>query len=188
MDYWLKFYKTLGTQLQTPSRFCAWVSDYFKDDAHTMTVLDAGCGNGRDAYGLAQHFKSVHGVDSCGYVPENAGTVCTFEKGDFCTHPKDGVDLVYSRFTFHSITNAQHEEFLSSVPKWLCIETRSDKDTRPHVHGEDHYRNPTNAEYLKKLLEKHDFEVKFFVECDDFAPYKDENPVCIRVVALKKCQ
>lgn len=183
-EYWSKFYKT--DVIKTPSSFCKYVIDLFANKE--KCVLDAGFGNGRDSYELSKHFK-VTGVDMSGYIPPNTDT-CTFKFGNFCTIPKDAFDIIYSRFTFHSIPNEDQETFVKSITKpltTLCIETRSDKGIQSHRHhGNDHYRNFTNVDYLKKLLSDNNFEITYIEENHGFAPYKDEDPICIRTVAIKR--
>lgn len=183
-NYWGEFYKTFST-LECSS-FCNYVIDYVSN-TNIKNVLDAGCGNGRDAYRLGK-FYDVTGIDISSYIPES-NEKCSFIEGDFCTHDKDNYQLIYSRFTFHSITNEQHKIFLSSIKKTgtiLCIECRSDKDKDEFkVHGVDHYRNFINSKYLIDLIKKYDFDIEYIEEGRGFAPYKNEDPVCIRIIARK---
>ena len=156
-----------------------------------LHILDAGCGNGRDSYAFAKHGHRVIGIDSCGHLPPDAQHV-HFATDDFTVHMKQEYHLIYSRFTFHSINNEQQESFLASIQKpqtLLCIETRSDKGIdAKRVHGDSHYRNFTNIDTLKVQLNKHQFDILFLYEGQDVAIYKDENPVCIRVIAQKRIQ
>lgn len=97
-------------------------------------------------------------------------------------------DLIYSRFTFHSITNEQHEIFLDSVCSntYLAIETRSKTGENDHVtHGKTQYRNYTDISYLKKLLFSKKFEILFIKEGRNCAKYNEEDPVCIRVICKR---
>ena len=102
---------------------------------------------------------------------------------------KDEFNLIYSRFTFHSITDEQQVEFLSSITRkgtFICIECRSDKDVDTvREHGDDHFRNFVNFERLHDLLESMNFTVLDSAEGTGFAPYKSEDPVCVRFIAEK---
>lgn len=184
-QYWDNFYKNNINFVSKSSAFCIFITDYFKN--HNLNILDAGCGNGRDTYYLSNKFNVI-GIDiSLGDLkPKNN---CKFIKDNFCTYNKDAFDLVYSRFTFHSISNIDHEIFLKSITKsgtFLCIETRSDKGINSdRVFGDNHYRNFTNLEYLKDILIKNNFEILYIEEGNGFAIYKDENPICIRVICKK---
>ena len=184
-NYWESFYKNFD-QL-TPSDFCKFVLDRFENESITK-VLDAGCGNGRDTYALGSKYNAV-GVDTSSYLPLENGR-CTFFTSDFCTYDKDDFDMIYSRFTFHSITNNQHSTFLESIEKpgtYLCIECRSSKDEHTEkVHGSDHYRNFINKNYLETLLKSKGFVINYIEEDTGFSPYKGEDPVCIRVICIKE--
>ena len=48
-----------------------------------------------------------------------------------------------------------------------------------------HKLNFTNIDYLKKLLKENNFEILFIEENKNFAIYKNENPICIRVICKK---
>jgi tellurite methyltransferase len=97
---------------------------------------------------------------------------------------------VYSRFTFHSINDAQQEAFLSSIRKsgtYLCIESRSDKGLEEQrIHGDGHFRNFTSLIKLRRQLLAHAFDIVYQYEGRDAAIYKEENPMCVRVLAKKK--
>ena len=182
-EYWTDFYNNYSN-LQC-SDFCKFVLDFFKERLIT-NVLDAGCGTGRDSYKLSERY-TVTGVDSSGYKPVWQPQ-CQFYTDDFCTHDKKKYDLIYSRFTFHSITNEQHATFLKSMKpnQWLAIECRSDWDKdEEKVHGEGHYRNYVNLVYLLDLIREHGFTLKYCRHAKGLAPYKTEDPMCIRLVAIK---
>lgn len=183
-EYWAKYYNS-NPKNENPSQFCTFVKDYFKS-TDVLRVLDSGCGNGRDTYSLAERYV-VDGVDNCGNVPKNAQNANFFE-GDFVELAKDKYDLVYSRFSFHSITNAQQEVFLDSIMPntYVALETRSLKGIDDDLHhGKTHFRNWTDLDYLKGLLTQKAFNILFIKEGIDMAIYKDENPICIRVIAQK---
>jgi len=184
VEYWTSFYnkKQLTTE---PSLFCKFVMDYFKD-LNDIKILDAGCGSGRDSYYLSKKYK-VMGVDTS-FLPENREN-CEFNLSNFIYYAKGGFDVIYSRFTFHSITDDQQEEFIKSIEEkgvYLCIETRSKLDEElKKVHGKGHYRNYKDEEYIRNLLSVNDFKILYLEESDSFSPYKDEKPFCIRVIAVK---
>jgi hypothetical protein len=187
MNYWNNFYGNLHNgELSDPSDFCIFVMNYFENDQNIINVMDAGCGNGRDSYTLAKRY-TVTGIDNSGYTPIDVKN-CIFKHGDFIEYDKTEFDLIYSRFTFHSITNSQHEVFLKSIKKntYLCIETRSDKSSNKDTYyGDSHYRNNTNLKYLENLLKNCDFEIMFIEEGLNMAIYKNENPYCIRSISKK---
>ena len=184
-NYWENFYKT-NSVVSKPSDYGIFISEYFKNYVG-LKILDAGCGNGRDSYFLSE-YHNVTGVD-ISVNPEDSKNV-NFIIDDFCDHDKEPYDVVYSRFTFHSIDNSQQNKFLESIRKkgtYLCIECRSDKSVdEVRHHGDDHYRNFVNSDHLKSMLNTCEFDILYFEEQKDFAKYKDENPICIRTICIKR--
>jgi ubiquinone/menaquinone biosynthesis C-methylase UbiE len=184
VEYWKEFYSK-NKLLCDPSNFCLFLIDFIKDK-EINTVMDAGCGNGRDSYKLAEKYN-VLGIDSSEFIVKSTNNF-KFLCGDFVAYDKTNFDMIYSRFTFHSLTNEQQDEFIKSVKEgtYLCIETRSDKSQNETRHyGDSHFRNLTNVEYLKKLVTKNNFEILYLEEDRGFAKYKKEDPYCIRMVCKK---
>ena len=103
--------------------------DYFKD----KNILDCGCGNGRDSIALS----NIDAVDNCCFLQTDINNV-KFYIDDFVTINKSKCDLIYSRFTFHSITNEHHNSFLDTinVNSYLAIESRSKKSENDNVFHE----------------------------------------------------
>lgn len=183
--YWMNFYSLNNDINLECSNFCNFVIDYFKN-VNISDVLDCGCGNGRDSYALSNIYN-VDGIDNCGVLPINKNNV-KFYSDDLATFNKDKYDLIYSRFSFHSMTNEQHIAFLDSIKtnSYLVIETRSQKSENDEVvHGRTHYRNYTDFNYLKNLLTVKNFDIIYINEDINFAKYKNENPYCIRVICKK---
>jgi len=183
--YWNKFYNN-STKLVNCSDFCVFVMKFFENNTEIEYVLDSGCGNGRDCYSLVDKYK-VDGIDNSGFIPENKENL-TFICGDFIKTDKSKYNLIYSRFTLHSITNEQHQTFLETinVNTYLAIEVRSIKGIDDNVYyGKTHYRNYIDLQYLKTILLENNFEILFIEEGIDMAKYKTENPICIRVICRK---
>lgn len=178
--YWNDFYKIYNNL--EPSMFCKYIYKYLEKYNKEFNILDIGCGNGRDSYYLSKNHK-VTGIDISN-IPKNRIN-CEFYLENMVTCDKSQFDVLYSRFTFHSITDIQQEDLIKSIKKdtILCIETRSDKETNLNrIHGNTHYRNLTNIDKLKELLIKYNFEIIEIVESNNLAVYKTENPICIRVI------
>ncbi len=184
--YWEKFYQG-KPELNNCSDFCKFILDYFKDNYDINTILDAGCGNGRDSQALCKKYK-VTGVDNCGFKLENSDKF-TFQSENFISMDKSGFDLIYSRFTLHSITNNDHQKFLKSIKPntYLVIEARSSKDMdKDEYYGKTHYRNYIELSYLENILRENNFKIYFIKEDINFAKYKSENPSCIRVICKRQ--
>ena len=184
INYWQKFYESHKNL--SPSNFC---ESTVRDLKETQTILDCGCGSGRDTYHLASKGHMVTGIDSSTFIPKDSLN-CTFIQGDFCGCDKDKYDVIYSRFSFHSIDHNNQRRFIESISKpgtVLYMEFRSDKDEfENHIHGDDHYRNYVSAEYVKDLINECGYDIITLVEDKGFAKYKTEDPYCIRLHAIKK--
>ena len=184
-EYWKKFYEK-KPELQNCSDFCTFVINYFKYNKNINSVLDAGCGNGRDSFVLSKNYK-VTGADNCGYILNNEDNF-NFIKEDFVNMNKNNYDLIYSRFTFHSINNEDQEKFLKTINSntYLAIEARSNKGMEEDVYfGKSHYRNYIDLNYFENLLKQNNFEIMYIKEGIDMAKYKNENCVCIRTICKK---
>lgn len=88
--------------MKSSSDFCNFVIDYFKNDLHAVTtILDCGCGNGRDSFKLSEKFV-VTGIDNSGYILNDCHNF-TFLNENFVYFNKCLYNLIYARFSFHSI-------------------------------------------------------------------------------------
>lgn len=183
--YWKNFYEK-KPNIEKPSDFCTFIIDYFKNNKEINNVMDAGCGNGRDSYELSKIYK-VTGVDNCGFeLEENINF--NYKNESFINNNKKDFDLIYSRFTFHSITSEEQNIFLKTIEKntYLAIEARSIKDIDNNVYfGKSHYRNYIDINNLNDILNKNNFEILYIKEEKDMAKYKNENNICIRVICKK---
>jgi len=184
IDYWSNFYKNFSNM--KPSSFAIFVLDYFKNYTTIHNVIDLGCGNGRDSYLLSTAYKTT-GIDTSNKPIERFNT--SFILGDMIHHDKSNYDLLYSRFTFHSLTDNQQEELIKSIcgNSYLCIETRSSKGIESfRLFGDEHYRNFTSLDTLLILLNKYNFEILYQIESNGLAIYQNEDPICIRVICKKR--
>ena len=181
--YWNQFYeKKKG--ITESSDFAKFIMEYFQEKK--FFILDVGCGNGRDSYYLARR----HNVVGCDLSskPENKRH-CLFVEDDMVKIDKKPYDLIYSRFSLHSITDDNQREFLESISKGtiLCIETRSKLGENSYrVFGDTHYRNLTDIVFLRSILRENKFTILYEYEGFDVAKYKDENPICIRMICKKE--
>ena len=186
VQYWQSFYNDYNNL--SPSPFAVFILEYFQNDDRKFNVLELGCGNGRDSYYLSLKYTTT-GIDISN-LPKKTEN-CNFEIGDMVTFDKTGFDLIYMRFSFHSINDIQQENLISSIQPntFLCIETRSIKGLHTfRLHGDSHYRNLTCLDTLLTLLNRYNFEIVYSLESDGIAIYKDENPICIRIICKKLCK
>ena len=186
-EYWQKIYND-NKIINDCSNFCLFIIKYFNENnINIKNVLDCGCGNGRDTYVLSKYYN-VDGIDNNGYIPKKKEN-CNFYNENFITYNKNKYDLIYSRFTLHSINDEEVLNFLKSIKSntHLVIETRSDKGSLNNLHhGNSHYRNLTNLNNLIIKLINLKFKIIYLEENENFAIYNNENPICIRIICKKE--
>lgn len=199
--YWEKYYNS-HLVFKDSSLFAKFILKKFNPKG---AMLELGCGNGRDSVFFAkQSTRSILGVDQCPNVIKQLNNLqipnANFIQADF-THldEEDKYDHIYSRFTLHSVDREEASRTLKWVYKvlnqkgQLYIEVRSINDEFCGV-GEDlgddawfsdHYRRFIRIDEMTKELESIGFKVDYQIESKGLAPYKEEDPSIIRIVAGK---
>lgn len=204
-EYWNEFYKR-GLAKKEPTLFAQYVSDNYLEDGRT--ILELGCGNGRDSVYFGKRELDVIAIDGADQVieslqRENRNSKIQFLRDDFVTtqvYKTKPIDYVYSRFSLHAITEEQEDILLKNVHQGIekdglfFIEVRSVRDDlfgkgekvgRNAYFYNEHYRRFLVREELEEKLEAMGFKIIFSEESINFAPYKDQNPYIIRVIAKK---
>ena len=183
--YWGEFYSA-KTHVLEPSPFAKWAVGHMRNNADltrrpSINVLDCGCGNGRDTYFFAKQLGSAVGADAS-FAAEDKDSA-RFLRTDFVTATKDGFDVIYSRFSYHSITDEMQKQFWESLPSgsWLYLETRSSVDVLSRrEHGDDHFRNLTDLGHLMKMANQYGERVLLRMG-RGMAKYKKEDPMVLRL-------
>ena len=136
--YWNSYYEKTGN-LTKPSRFARFVRmNYLCEGA---SLLELGCGNGRDSLYFAEQGLKVTAVDASDYainelaqrnIP-NAEFICEDFVQSSLIYSRQ-YDFCYSRFSLHAINAAQEDLLLFNVKNSLksggkfFIEVRSVND------------------------------------------------------------
>lgn len=187
-----------------PSNFAIWVADDINTNKGSM--LELGCGNGRDSIYFLKRGFDVTAVDASDrailniqkYYEELGGV---FVCDDFV---KCGAlfrvmyDYIYSRFTLHAINEKQEDELLKNIKislkqnGRLYIEARAIHDD---LYGKgiqvgknefiynNHYRRFIDIEELKNKLQNKGFKIIYSAEARGFSKTLEQDPVLLRVVA-----
>ena len=172
-QYWSRHYKE--NDFPEESGFANFVLPWLEG-----SVVDLGCGSGRDMYFFRKKGHTVFGVDA-------ANEDFLILKQDLTTFIKNNPvspDNVYTRFFWHAISAAEQKEILGWAKKRLFIEARTTKDKPKDLYGK-HSRRLVNTEKLKKNLKDYGFEILHFSEGYGKAPHLGEDPHIVRVVAEK---
>lgn len=206
-EYWSEYYSTHQKPTDA-STFAEFVIDKMEEG---KTLVELGCGNGRDSVFFSKNGIKVVAVDQVddeiaflneNYANENLCFVCDdFTNLVESTDEKiknTNFDYIYSRFTFHSIKLEQENRTLDWISNNLkgglfFLEVRSLNDPMfkqgkalsDTENFTTHYRRYMDLNQFIAKLENLGFEILFKIEDKDLAPYKDDNPYVIRIIAKK---
>lgn len=204
-SHWNDYYAHDEAPLE-PSSFARHCQPYVQLD---QPLLDAGCGNGRDALFFTRQGCTVWALDYSQMAIEKLKTTWSslarlhFLVGDLgnlsSVNSLPAFGTIYSRFVLHAITEDEERIFLEWSQKkllpgsLLMIEARSVNSSLygvgmpcgrdAFIHG--HYRRFIRKNELEVKLKLLGFELLESVEAAGLAIYKDDDPVVIRIIARK---
>lgn len=207
--YWANFYA--HTEYTTGSTFFEMV--IARPDTPN-TVIDIGCGDGRDSYAFGLAGRTVLGLDrahigithaakkaeSMGFGDRVQFRACDVSDADalrttlseaIAVTP-DAPVLFYLRFFLHSIPEDVQQTLLGVIDECarsgdiFAAEFRTDKDeTIKKVHTKHYRRFQNGPAFGVTLREKHGFELLEEREGTGLSPYQDEDPELYRVIARR---
>jgi len=201
--YWDAYYKS-NPPINFASDFAMSITKYLHKG---QSIVDLGCGNGRDSLYFNGMGLNVLGVDSsCEAIDllnKKSYLYAKFLCGDFIDNTQIyqySWDYFYSRFTLHAISEKDQDRLLQNIYSSLkenglfFVETRSINDDlfgkgepagRNAFIYDDHYRRfIVNTELINEL-KKNKFEIVYNEEAKGFAKFGNEDPSVIRVIACK---
>jgi SAM-dependent methyltransferase len=204
--YWANFYA--HNSYDSGSTFFEFVQQ--RDDT-PATVIDIGCGDGRDSRAFAAAGRTVLGLDQSPVGIEHATSgaeamglgeaarfrVCDVADVDDLGRALDvvgdspGPALFYLRFFLHAIHECAQEALLDAVGSHaragdlFAAEFRTDKDEQNVKVHTKHYRRFQNADAFARELEGRGWSILHFEEGTGLSPYRDEDPVLCRVIARR---
>ncbi|CAI9407772.1 class I SAM-dependent methyltransferase [Nocardioides sp. T2.26MG-1] len=200
--YWADYYA--HNVHADASTFARFVQDRL--GSAPLTVIDVGCGDGRDSIYFATQGRKVLGLDRAGVAIEHAREKAAqggldgarFEVCDLADGARlaevldDAVDrplIFYSRFVLHAVDVRTQAALLDAIDAQartgdlFVAEFRTDKDEeRVKVHPKHYRRYQSAAAFLADLRER-GWVIDYDVESDGLAPWGDEDPVLCRAIA-----
>jgi SAM-dependent methyltransferase len=209
--FWNQHYQNFD--VSTASPFAVYCAQNLL--LETDTVVELGCGNGRDALFIAPKVRSYVGLDSSSvaikFLNEKNklwGTVSRnktkFMERDFTDQSFDefigeGDRLViYSRFSYHSISYSAAAKLMMNfqricVPFSVMMEVRTiydelygqGREVGNHEFVTDHYRRFIDPKMFLDELSQK-FHVSYFETSKGFAPFEDSDPKVLRTMFQKK--
>lgn len=179
-NYWDKYYSK-NTKPFNNSDFAEFSKPFIKD-----SVIDIGCGNGRDSiYFANQGFKTL-GVDGSKTAIENLKHLENeklsfqhFDIADINLLNLNSYKNAYCRFLFHAFSEQVEDLLLdwikNNIEEILLIETRvmTEKD----LQNSKHYRRLVNPNSFLKKVNALNMEILFNEISTTFSPYKNSYNV-----------
>ncbi len=203
--YWEKYYN-LHNLTSQPSPFAVFVlENYLRKDS---SLIEFGCGNGRDSVFFSHNDINVLAIDQCEnevslLSKQNSNPKLKFQQGDFTDLGDIGMfDVIYSRFTIHSVKEEEETRAIAWSQKHLnengklLIEVRGKKNELyklgEAVTGESdayiyegHYRRFVDMDALCQKITMTGLKILSAEEKSGFSPFKDTDYTFIRIVASK---
>ena len=201
-SYWNKFYsKKLG--VQEPSSFAVYALKMMSDGD---SILELGCGNGRDSFFFADNGIQVFALDQSKIVINqikkeniNPRFICKdiLSVEEYFPYK---IDHGYARFVLHALNQTEADKAIKIMGRMLppsgifFSESRSVKSSLygtgqalgQDVYETDHKRRFIHKNDLIHQLESNGFTIENAIESNGLAIYKDDDPVVIRITARKK--
>lgn len=208
-DFWNDFYKNKDSK-RTPSTFATFLMDggFLRKG---QTLVDFGCGDGRDTFFFASKGLRVIGLDGSreAIVANNEFTrankivnVSFQEKNVMDLGSLDsllGNDNFYARFFMHAISPAAQDNMLSFFEKLddgarIFLEFRTDKDPKLQISeklsqtegiADGHYRRFINFAAFCETLKARGLQISYARESQGWSVHKGDDPVLGRIIALR---
>ena len=204
-NYWNQFYGARAKTLAVPSQFALFVLGETADDC---SIVDIGCGTGRDALYFSSQGRKVVGVDAsvagvehCARTAADNGLDATFlasvvDSPSLADEIKrasgsDGPNCVYARFFIHAINDEEEQDFLT-LASHLCkdgdllaVEFRTLRDAQLAKETGAHYRRYVNPLTFIHRAISHGFASDYFVEGFGYAKYKNDDAHVARCMLRK---
>lgn len=204
--YWADFYA--HTEYTTGSTFF----EFLASRADTPeTVVDIGCGDGRDSCAFGTTERTVLGLDQSPVGIRHARQRADdlgLERVDFQTCDVSSVDelgaaldgvrdssgtptLFYLRFFLHAIHEQVQVALLDAIDAHarpgdlFAAEFRTDKDAENAKVHTKHYRRFQNGAELVADLQRRGWTIDHEEEGIGLSPYGQEDPVLMRVIARR---
>lgn len=202
-EYWNSFYQSAVNKINInhPSQFAVFTVGEARD---INTILEFGCGNGRDAFFFSNYFKKIYAFDSSKeIINKNNKQYSKINNLKFLKYDlnnkfvKKNVLLtkkkaIYARFFIHALTDNEIRLFISLCAKLmkknecLYLEYRTEKDKKGKKVTKNHYRNYIKKKFFNNLLKDFNLESIYFVKGLGFAKFKDDDAYVARHIIVKK--
>lgn len=194
-DYWNTYYESKANLLPN-SNFSEFV---LKHVDKNRTLIDIGCGDGRDSIFFANNNIYTTGVDvSSNAIKMNKQLENSYLKfkilniQNINTHDKK-YDYAYCRFLFHAIDSQIEDALLlwlkDNITNKLFVETRI-KDLNTADMEQTHYRRYFTQSSFVKKINSIGLNITYLKTSNDFSKYRPiykvndlkNNPLLLRLI------
>jgi SAM-dependent methyltransferase len=210
-DYWGSYYGKREAPV-LPSQFALFVANEIATEElpPVRTVLDIGCGNGRDAHFFLQLGYHVRGLDASAAAVEvcrdrlNQAGADMAGRGSFVAGPADSPAtwselagglaeplLVYARFFFHAIDDLAELAVLENAAALLkrtggalCAEFRTPADESAAKVTPEHYRRFIAIDHFAARCRSVGLNPGWQAEGRGMAKYRQDDAHVARLIAL----
>ena len=189
-----------------PSQFCVFVAGEIPEGV--STIVDIGCGDGRDSlFFLSQGYRVV-GLDASASAVESCRkflrTVARqhFARAEFAqvnidTESGRGLAamtaeservIVYARFFLHAIKDDEEQAFFASLDSirhkiaFVAIEFRTDRDAQRAKVTPDHFRRFIEPNDFVQRAARAGFEVEYSVQGFGMAKFQQDDAHVARLL------
>jgi len=176
-QYWKDFWKLLK-----PTAFAEFCAED-KIFNSIQTLVDIGCGMGRDTVFLSKYCKSTTGVDYAITPVINAPGV-SFKRISLkelvqtpCVY-----DAVYARFFLHLVSLVERLKLLRWTKRIFMAEWRDKEDCPDNWVNPDHERYLLDSGQFKEIVIKEGFTIYHFSVGRGRAKYRKEDPLVGRII------
>lgn len=197
--YWQNFYDKKILNEDFPTNFASWVAstlNRLNKNSEVIKLVDLGAGNCRDASFFSSKGFEVTAIDASANISSNE---FIFIRKNFLNVDLKGFNVYYLRFVVHSLTEDDFDFLLEKLHSettsaYIFIETRSSRNITDNDRFESHFKSTIGSEHFRMLYSKQYLDAKissnFLIlesdESNEFAPFRGENPYCIRYLIKSK--
>lgn len=204
--YWNNFYDQPLSHLSEPSSFATFIYNKLLHEDDFVHVVDLGAGTGRDAH-FFQKYGHVTAIEMSEKAIEKINSKCiskniTTIHTDFTTYDYSQVsdiDIFYSRFTLHAISDQQERVLLENIynnlkpGKYAAIECRTTKDSlykigdrvTDNTYMTDHHRRFVDSQKFIKSVLDIKFKIVYFNESKGLSILDQDDPTLMRIILQK---
>ena len=198
-SYWNNYYESNSDPFLN-SQFSKFVLSKL---VKQKSIIDIGCGNGRDSIFFAKNEIYTYGIDQSEIAINNLkkyeNKFLEFQNTSIENLPNKCFDYGYCRFLLHSInkkTESNLVKYLNeNIRKLIFIETRVlDKENNFDSLKMNHYRRIEGANYYNNLFAESSFKVIYEKMSYKFAKYKKtynvkdivHDPLVLRLILKRE--